>query len=93
MLIGGRLTLAIPEPFLRLLLAGVLSHARDQAARCSRGPLAACAEAEQALEEAQEDDTHAPRTAAVVSLIRELSEGGDDEAHNVAEAFARDDLA
>jgi hypothetical protein len=52
--------------------------------------LAACDEAEWALEGVDADDERAS-TWAVVSFIRERAEAGDDACHSAAEAFAERD--
>ena len=59
-------------------------------ARHFEAALDACAEAELALEEAAEDESNAA-TATVVAFIRELVEAEDDESHNAAEAFSREE--
>jgi hypothetical protein len=77
------------EPPREVALA-ILADVERRARRFDEA-LAACAEAEQALEDADEDDSNAA-TVAVIAFMRELAEAGDDECHSAAEAFARDDL-
>jgi hypothetical protein len=50
--------------------------------------IGACAAGEATLDPASEEQG---RAATVLAFIRELAEAGDDETHNVAEAFAAED--
>jgi hypothetical protein len=52
--------------------------------------LAACDEAEQALEDTPDSDS-VTATAAVIEFIRERAEAGDDDCYNAAEAFAAEE--
>jgi hypothetical protein len=67
----------------------VLADVERRAGRFEEA-IAACDDAEWALEAADEDEERAS-TWAVVAFIRELAEAGDDACHSAAGAFATDD--